>query len=179
MSNIDENDPLLANVNTGVLSVLEHDLGDVDSIYRVDMQPGLYRFELEDAKIVAREITIDKKAGVKEDRPELQLVFKVDEVLKLAPNADRNIDTSMLVGRKFVERRVQMPSEELKVWLGAVAGYLRSLTGKSVKGQLSDELENAKGSLFEAVIGTQRDKNDPTIFYPRLVYKGPKSFKPV
>lgn len=175
----EEDDVLTADENVGVLSVLNTDLGDVDSVYRVDIQPGLYIFEVTGAKVVPREITVDKKTQEKAERPEVQFELKIDEIVKLASNADKTISEDQLLGKIYVERRVQLPTEDLKVWLGTVAGYMRSMTNKSIKGQLSDELADLVGARFKAVIKQQKDRQDPTIVYPRLEYKGPKSFVPV
>ena len=166
------NDPLLASGNTGVLAVLDADLNDVESVYRVGLVTGIYRFEIVDCKVVTREITVDKKAEQMEDRPEFQCSIEVKEVIKLQ---SRTTSPEQLVGKRFVERRVQLPTESLKDWMGTVAAYLRDMTGTAVRGKLGEELSNAIGANFQAAIKEVKAKDGN--LYPRLVYKDGSSFK--
>ena len=174
IENDDLNDPLLASGNTGVLAVLDADLGDVESVYRTGLTSGIYVFEIVECKVVPREITIDRKTDEKEERPEFQCSISVSEVIKLQT---KDFDPESLVGKRFVERRVQMPTESAKEWLGAVAAYLRDMTGQAIRGKLSDEMINVVGSRFQAVIKEVKAKDGN--MYPRLEYKNAKSFKPV
>jgi hypothetical protein len=171
---IDDNDPLLASGNTGVLAVLDADLSDVESVYRTGLVTGLYVFEISDVKVVPRDITIDKKTGDTDERPEFQCTIEVAEVVKLQ---SKDLDPESLVKKRFVERRVQLPGESAKEWLGAVAAYLRDMTGQSIRGKLSDEMTNVVGSRFQAAIKEVKAKDGN--FYPRLEYKNSKSFKPL
>ena len=174
IENDDLNDPLLASGNTGVLAVLDQELNDVESVYRTGLVSGIYAFEIVECKVVPREITVDKKTGETEERPEFQCVISVAEVIKLQ---SKDIDPETLVNKRFVERRVQLPGESAKEWLGSVAAYLRDMTGQPIRGKLSEELSNVVGSRFQAVIKEVKAKDGN--FYPRLEYKNAKSFKPL